>query len=472
MTHNNKTIAILPIRSGSKRVKDKNIRTVGYYPLFYHAITTCLEVKEIDRIFVSVDCEMYKKKVEFYFHDNDRVRVFIRPPEISTDNSKSESTMLHALDTAKENGESYDYAILVQATTPLTKSKDIKSGLKMLQESTPLLNSTFSAAESKRFYIDDVDILMSRPNTQDKNVKIYENGCFWCVRVEAFKQAHNRIIKPFRYIIVDEYDALDIDTYKDLYVVDMLLSKKTREKYNRYYKIRKLDNNFANKVYYSDKMDPDGKVRNLLDEKKERIDFAKGEIEYINSLPKKLKKNKMSLLSIGCGAGYAESEISNIFYKYGVEPDLEAYKISKQFLNEVINNTFDVSYYKKNSLDVVFCHHVIEHIRKPVDFIKDVYSILKPGGKLIIGTPNFDSAMARLYGDGFRMLHDKTHISLFSDFSLNELLKDNMFLIEKIDYPYFDTKYFNIENISKLFSDDKVSPPFYGSIFTIYAEKK
>jgi len=472
MAHNNKTIAILPIRSGSKRVKDKNIRTVGYYPLFYYSVITCLEVKEIDRIVVSVDCEIYKNKVEFYFHDNDKVEVFIRPPEISTDNSKSESAMLHALDTVEGNGESYDYAVLVQATTPLTKSKDIRNGLKVLQESAPILNSTFSAAESKRFYIDDVDVLMTRPNTQNKNVKIYENGCFWCVRTEIFKQTLNRIIKPFKYIIVDEYDALDIDTYRDLYIVDMLLSKETREKDNRYYKVRKLENNFADKNYYSDKRDPDGNIRNLLYEKQGRIDFAKDEIEYINSLPKRLKKNKMTLLSIGCGAGYAESEISSVFYKCGIEPEYEAYKIAKNTFDDIKNDIFNVDFYEKNSFDVIFCHHVIEHIVDPVTFIKDIYSILKTGGKLIIGTPDFDSAMARRYKDGYRMLYDKTHVSLFSDFSLKELLEDNMFLIENIDYPYFDTKYFSMNELSKLFTDNNTSPPFYGNIFTIYSEKK
>jgi hypothetical protein len=80
--------------------------------------------------------------------------------------------------------------------------------------------------------------------------------------------------------------------------------------------------------------------------------------------------------------------------------------------------------------------------------------------------------MARRYKDGYRMLYDETHVSLFSDFSLKELLEDNMFLIEKIDYPYFGTKYFSMNELSKLFADSNISPPFYGNIFTIYSEKK
>ena len=469
MINNRKTLAILPIRSGSKRIKDKNIRVVGYYPLFYHSIITCLEIDKIDTIIVSVDCDNYQKEVDIFFFDNPRVEVVIRPHDISTDFSKSESAMQHAISFMENKGLSYDYTILVQATTPLTKSTDIEKGLALIQEN-PSLNSVFSAAESKRFYVDEVDVLMNRPNTQDKNCKIYENGCFWCVRTEAFKKADNRIIKPFKYIIVDEYDALDIDTYRDLRVVDMMLSKEVRERDNRYYKARNATDTNS-KEYFKDKVDPDGNIRNLLNEKQGRIDFAKDEIAYINSLADECNTNSMTLLSIGCGAGYAESEISDAFYKFGIEPDYNASKIAEKYLDNVINDIFRVNNYKPETFDVIFCHHVIEHIEDPVVFIKDVYSILKLGGKLIIGTPNFDSAMARRYGKDYRMLYDNTHIYLFSDFSLKELLEDNMFLIENIDYPYFDTKYFNIEELNKLFLDGGVSPPFYGNIFTMYAVK-
>jgi hypothetical protein len=70
------------------------------------------------------------------------------------------------------------------------------------------------------------------------------------------------------------------------------------------------------------------------------------------------------------------------------------------------------------------------------------------------------------------MLHDKTHISLFSDQKLSELLTDLGFEIEKIDYPYFDTGYFNKKEIFKIFNSNTISPPFYGNIMTFYAFKK
>ena len=87
-------------------------------------------------------------------------------------------------------------------------------------------------------------------------------------------------------------------------------------------------------------------------------------------------------------------------------------------------------------------------------------------------TPNFDSGVARRFGKNYRLLHDKTHISLFSDCGLKQLLEDYGFFIDRIDYPFFETEYFTKENLLRLFDTQKVSPPFYGNVMTIYARKK
>ena len=70
------------------------------------------------------------------------------------------------------------------------------------------------------------------------------------------------------------------------------------------------------------------------------------------------------------------------------------------------------------------------------------------------------------------MLHDKTHVSLFSDFSLKNLLEDFGFVVDRIEYPFFETKYFTNENLLRLFDTSKISPPFYGNIMSLYARKK
>ena len=102
-------------------------------------------------------------------------------------------------------------------------------------------------------------------------------------------------------------------------------------------------------------------------------------------------------------------------------------------------------------------------------FIKNIKKIIKKMPS-VIGTPDFDSAMARHYKNKYRLLHDH-YISLFSLDSMSRLLRDMNFKIKKIEFPYFDTEYFSKKNLLKLLSNQKVSPPFYGSFMTFVVKK-
>ncbi len=136
-------------------------------------------------------------------------------------------------------------------------------------------------------------------------------------------------------------------------------------------------------------------------------------------------------------------------------------------MGKLKNNT-----YKENFFDVILVLHVLEHVYNPIEILKIIQKILKPGGIVLIGTPNFSSACAVRYGNKFRMLHDRTHISLFSDIKLCELLNDMGMSVDYIDFPYFNTKYFSREEILKIFDKNIISPAFYGNVMTVYASKK
>jgi len=465
----NRVLAILPLRSGSKRIKDKNIRVVGYYPLFYHIIKTCLLVPEIEKIIVSTDSLEYKRLVESYFGNEARVKVSIRPQNISSDNTKTEDVIQQILN-KKKYFNNYKYVALVQATTPLTRPEDIKTAISEIVNND--YNSVFSVAKSDRFYLNDMSQLLVRPMTQNKLPELYETGCFWLINIKAFIETNNRIIKPYSYVTVDEKFALDIDDQNDMILADKILSEKVRSLERKYFQSRDMNKTNINE-YFDEHKDPDGNIRNILFEKESRIEFAKDEINFINTqLKDDESEHRSKLLSIGLGGGYAEELISSRFIKYAIEPDTAASAIASEKVDFIYNDSFENVEFDSEFFDVIFAHHVIEHIKNPILFIKKISKILKIGGKLVIGTPNFDSAAARRYGKNFRLLNDPTHISLFSEVGLRELLEDYGFLINYVDYPYFKTKFFNKEDLLKMLDQDGVSPPFYGSIMTFYATKK
>jgi D-sedoheptulose 7-phosphate isomerase len=88
-----------------------------------------------------------------------------------------------------------------------------------------------------------------------------------------------------------------------------------------------------------------------------------------------------------------------------------------------------------------------------------------------LGTPDFDSGCARRFGKNYRLLHDPSHISLFSNDSIQRFLRDHGFIIDRVEYPFFETRYFTQENLMRLFDTTQISPPFYGNFITFYCHK-
>jgi 2-polyprenyl-3-methyl-5-hydroxy-6-metoxy-1,4-benzoquinol methylase len=218
--------------------------------------------------------------------------------------------------------------------------------------------------------------------------------------------------------------------------------------------------------YWQVVKDPDGIIRNRISEEDIYINDVDYIVHYINSLT-----NGGRILDIGCGFGWLLKSLNDKWEKYGLEPDSNAAKIASQ--NCFIKNmSFEEDVYPENHFDIINMHHVIEHIDNPLKTMKEIKKILKPNGKLIIATPDFDSGAARLFGSKYRLLHDKTHISLFSNESMHRMLRDFNFKIYKSEFPFFNTRFFSLSNLTSLFDTKKISPPFYGNFMTFFCENK
>ncbi len=237
----------------------------------------------------------------------------------------------------------------------------------------------------------------------------------------------------------------------------LLLTKKYYVKYNRDNQVKFEEN------YHGVVKDPDGRIRNLKNEKEFKISQIKYILNYINQI------NPGKILDVGCGYGWLLSALNNKWKKYGVEISKHAGTYSKKFGKVFIG---DITKYNEKNFDLVTALHVIEHINKPEAFILKLNETLKKNGILILETPDFDSAAARRYGKNFRLLCDKTHISLFSQDSLIRFVRDHGFEVIDINYPYFETPYFTKKNILKVFNKKTISPPFYGSVITLFLRKK
>ena len=216
--------------------------------------------------------------------------------------------------------------------------------------------------------------------------------------------------------------------------------------------------------YWGEIVDPDGKRRDRSAEREMHLADIANELAFINSLP------GGRALDIGCGLGWLLSALDEKWEKYGIELSAYAAERAGQYAEVFTGSLLDYRV-PEASFDLVIMHHVIEHMEDPVANIKMVRELLKHGGKIVLGTPDFDSGCARRFGLNYRLLNDPTHISLFSSDSMHRFLRDHGFAINKVDFPYFETRHFTLENLQRLFDADHVSPPFYGNFMTFYGER-
>lgn len=216
--------------------------------------------------------------------------------------------------------------------------------------------------------------------------------------------------------------------------------------------------------YWHQVVDPDGKRRNRLQERDRFLADVEAELAYIDALP------PGRMLDVGCGLGWLLSAVNDAWQKHGLEVSAFAAARAGQH-GEIFVGSLLESPYRADEFDLVVMHHVIEHMADPVANIEVARRILKPGGHLILGTPDFDSGCARRFGANYRLLNDRTHISLFSNDSMHRFLRDHGFKILRVDYPFFETGHFTQENLRRLFDRDQVSPPFYGNFMTFYCRK-
>jgi len=251
-----KNIAIIPVRSGSQRIKDKNIKLVVNHPLMYYQIKCALNVPEIDKVVVATDNELYSdyaKKIG--------AEVIIRPPEISHANSKSEDVLRYVIKVLIDEGQFFDNIVFLQVTSPLNKPEYVSDGLKLIEKEKA--NSVVTYVDFHGFLIGDNEIL-SRPMTQIKKPHRLETGCFWVTNTNAFMSTNNRICEPVSYLKLPKIASYEIDTEDELKIAEALLQTSVRAQDGYYYKKRDYSGDFEN--YHGMNEDPDGNIKDMLSE--------------------------------------------------------------------------------------------------------------------------------------------------------------------------------------------------------------
>jgi 2-polyprenyl-3-methyl-5-hydroxy-6-metoxy-1,4-benzoquinol methylase len=123
-----------------------------------------------------------------------------------------------------------------------------------------------------------------------------------------------------------------------------------------------------------------------------------------------------SLLDIGCGQGkFLGSMARRGWTVMGVDFDPAAVEAAHRLYGvDVRLGTVDTMIATGITFDVVTASHVIEHVPDPIAFLSKCRSLLRPGGRMILRTPNVDSIGHRRYQRHWRGLEPPRHLHLFT----------------------------------------------------------
>lgn len=170
----------------------------------------------------------------------------------------------------------------------------------------------------------------------------------------------------------------------------------------------------------------------------------------LNTIARLTKSERpVTLLDVGAGNGYFVLLASEEFSidATGVGVHNEEIKFAKDVLGVQLINE-DVAQHRRN-YDVVTCFNVIEHVVDPSLFLGHLAARVKPGGILVLSTPNTACLRARIKGlQNWERIDPPHHINLFPRKSLRALISRHN--LEEIKYETLST-YITLVNTKNLF---------------------
>jgi len=227
----NRILAIIPARSGSKGLKNKNIKNLNGKPLIAYTIESAIKSRIFQDIVVSTDSDEYAAIAKRY----GAYIPFLRPAELSQDNTTTNDVIEYTLTRLKAMGKQYDKFMILQPTSPLRDEEDILSAEELFNkenancvvsmcecEHSPL----WTKALGENNFLDGFGSDFANKGRQ-KLQKYYRlNGAIYLLRVDYFMNYKNFYKeKAYAYIMKKE-KSIDIDDIFDFNFAESIMKNK------------------------------------------------------------------------------------------------------------------------------------------------------------------------------------------------------------------------------------------------------
>lgn len=232
-----RNLAIIPARSGSKGLKDKNIKLLKGKPLIGYSIDAAKESGMFDEIMVSTDSNEY---AEIAIELGAKVP-FLRPKDLSGDDASSWDVVKDVISNYRNLGFDFDNVALLQPTSPLRTSIDIINGFEAMKirdanavvsvcemDHSPLWANTLPEDNSMKDFVRPEVVSTSR-----QNLPTYYriNGALYIVKIDYLFGTENIYLSKSYAIIMRKENSIDIDNEFDFNMARILVSDSSDRDY-------------------------------------------------------------------------------------------------------------------------------------------------------------------------------------------------------------------------------------------------
>jgi len=226
-------IAIIPARSGSKRLPRKNIKVLDSLPLISWTINVAKEVKGLSQIIVSTD----NQEIADIAKESGALVPWLRPKDISKDDSTIIEVLIHCLSWLDANDNRPDAIMVLQPTSPFRKAETIERAIDSFKEGGG--KSVIGVSDSGHchphwsFTLDGNDIIPSYPEGINQRSQIlpktfFVNGYVYIVKTDTIYNDQTLFTKKCIPIEVPQEESIDIDTEWDWNLAEFQLLKRIK----------------------------------------------------------------------------------------------------------------------------------------------------------------------------------------------------------------------------------------------------
>lgn len=227
-----KVIALIPARGGSKGVKRKNIRIVSGRALIDFTLQAAKDSHRIDSVYVSSEDDEILSVARA-----SNVELVHRPPEFASDTASAVEVVRHFISVLPSSlREQNPYIVYLQPTSPLRTARHIDEALEkmeLLNRHTLISVTELKVSPYKSFRIDYegslqslFDEKLSNARRQDLPITYIPNGAIYIFRITDFVERGGFPSNGSLPFIMSEEDSVDVDTEEDVRGLERILGGK------------------------------------------------------------------------------------------------------------------------------------------------------------------------------------------------------------------------------------------------------